>query len=409
MKPAVICIGSTDWEGMNHRPHHMMRGLASRGWQVVYVNPPMTWLSPIKERSLLGKWSTQWSHATVEPDITVLQAPVVAPFGSMWPGSNIWNQHRIVRAIEGLREELGIEAYVLYTLLPGSVDLLPLLGGDVRVVYDCVDDHAEFTGLIVKEYVREQERRLAEQADAVLSTSGKLQRRLQPFNENVYLLPNGVHVGHFAPTPDLRERGAVWKQQLGAEVVIGFVGGIANWIDLEILAGIARLRPQYTLALVGPVLTALGELERLPNVRVLGQKPYADLPAILQAFDVGLSPFVLNDLTESVNPVKVYEYLAASLEVVATPMAELLPMSDAIHFGSTPEEFVRELDGILDGTGNKPESVRHQIALDNSWDHRIAETDRILRGICSDTRRQNGDHRRDPGGRPVESFATADQ
>lgn len=381
MNQFIVCVGSTDWEGINHRPQHMLRGLAAAGWRILYVNAPITWLSPLKNRSLLRKWDAQWRSAELEPGIRVLEPPVIAPFGSMWPVSNIWNQNRLARAINAELERESVTSYVLYSLLPTAVDLLPLLSGEYRILYDCVDDHAAFTGLISRSYVADLEQRITKESDIVFATSEKLAERLREYAAHPYLVPNGVHVDHFTATADIRERGQAFKRSLCADVVVGFVGGIADWIDTDMLAELAELRPQYTLALIGPVLTDLGRLTRLQNVHVMGPKPYADLPWIVQSFDVGLAPFRLNELTESVNPVKVYEYLAAGIEVIATPMRELLPMADAIHFARSGEELATCVDGIVDGSLKTPSSVREKIAKDNSWTKRIAETDRMLKEV----------------------------
>ncbi len=359
----------------------MLRGLAAAGWRILYVNAPITWLSPLKNRSLLRKWDTQWRSAEVEPGIRVLEPPVIAPFGSMWPLANIWNQNRLARAVNAELERASITSYVLYSLLPGAVDLLPLLSGKHRILYDCVDDHAAFTGLISRPYVADLEQRITKESDIVFATSEKLAERLRRYGGHPHLMPNGVHVDHFAATDDNRERGLAFRKSLGADVVVGFVGGIADWIDTDMLAELATLRPQYTLVLIGPVFTNLGKFAQLQNVKLMGPKPYTDLPWIVQSFAVGLAPFRLNELTESVNPVKVYEYLAAGIEVIATPMRELLPMADAIHFARTGEELAVGIDGIVDGSRKTEPSVREKIAQDNSWTKRIAEADRLLREV----------------------------
>lgn len=381
LEPWIICIGSTDWQGINHRPHHMLRGLAQLGWNILYVNAPITWLSPLKDKTLLHKWKTQWQSHTVEPHIHVLEPPIIAPFGSMTPLSNIWNQHRIARAINAELLRLHIDTYILYSLLPTATDLLPLLTGKKQVLYDCVDDHASFTGLISKSYVRNMEQRLVQQSDVVFATSHKLAEQLERFGATPILVPNGVHIDHFAKTKDSIEKASKWKQSIGAQVIIGFVGGIADWIDIQLLTELASLRKNYTLVLIGPVLTDISALSRLPNVKVLGPKPYVELPQYVQAFDVGLAPFKLNDLTESVNPVKVYEYLAAGIEVIATPMRELLGMQEAVHIGKNAEEFAQHIDNIVAGSGRIDHTILEKFAKDNAWSHRIAKTNDLLKEI----------------------------
>lgn len=359
----------------------MLRGLAGRGWNILYVNAPITWLSPIKDRKLLHKWKTQWHSKEVEPHIRVLEPPVIAPFGSMTAISNVWNQHRIARAINEELAHLQIDKYVIYSLLPTAADLLPLLAGEKRILYDCVDDHAAFTGFISKTYVRQLEQRLTLQSDLSLATSNKLAEQLQSYGATPKLVPNGVHVEHFTPTKESLLRAQEWKKELGAKVVMGFVGGIADWIDIELMTRLAQLREHYTLALIGPVLTDLHALEKLPNVKILGPKSYSELPYYVQAFDAGLAPFRLNELTESVNPVKVYEYLAAGIEVIATPMRELLPMQHAIHLGKNAEEFALLMDGIVNGTGRFDPSVRLALAKANAWSTHIEMTDHLLKEI----------------------------
>lgn len=381
VQPFIVCIGSTDWRGINHRPQHMLRGLAARGWSVLYVNAPITWLSPLKNSALLGKWEIQFRVDEIEPGIRILEPPVVAPLGSMWSAANLWNQHRLARAINGELERLGVESYVLYSLLPSAADLLPLLSGKFKVLYDCVDDHAAFSGLVSKRFVRKLEERLAERSDVVLATASKLVERLQTYRADPKLVPNGVHVTHFTPTRATLGRGAMWRRSLGADVVAGFVGGIGDWIDLDLIAELARLRPRYTFVMIGPALTSVERLQETPNIRLLGPMPYSELPPVVQSFDVGLSPFVLNELTESVNPVKIYEYLAAGIDVVATPMRELQTLRDVVHLARTAQEFAEHIDGIIQGANCTPLETREAIARDNSWDKRIEDVDRMLREI----------------------------
>src|SRR5260370_30703031 len=138
-------------------------------------------------------------------------------------------------------------------------------------------------------------------------------------------------------------------QELEAsESVIGFYGAIADWFDLELMTQVARLRPQYSSVLIGQVhLADISQLKALPNTYLLGEKPYSELPAYLRQFDVCTLSFRMNRLTQSVNPVQVYEYLSQGKPVVSVPLPELAPLSELLYFGSGPEEFASQLDPAL--------------------------------------------------------------
>jgi glycosyltransferase involved in cell wall biosynthesis len=159
---------------------------------------------------------------------------------------------------------------------------------------------------------------------------------------------------------------------------IVFTGAIvAAKLDLQMLAELARLRRSWSFALVGPIGPGephadVSAITAEPNIHLLGPRAYGELPDILRAADAGLIPYARNKLTDSIFPMKVYEYLAAGLPVIATPLpaiegvAEVLTAPDA-------DGIVRLLDEALadDSPGRRAERSRK--AADHSWDRRLEE------------------------------------
>ena len=134
---------------------------------------------------------------------------------------------------------------------------------------------------------------------------------------------------------------------------------------------LARDRPDWSLALVGPV--GLGdprptssELTALPNVHLLGPRAYAELPAVLRGADVALIPYALNELTASIFPMKVYEYLAAGLPVVSTPLPALDGV-DEITFAADGATVAAALDRLIAEDSPQARTQRSQRAQRNSW------------------------------------------
>jgi GT2 family glycosyltransferase len=123
----------------------------------------------------------------------------------------------------------------------------------------------------------------------------------------------------------------------------------------------------------------ISKLEALENVRLLGNKPYADIPSYLYDFDACLIPFLLNQVTKATDPVKLYEYLSLGKPVIATDMAELSQCGDLLYIGKDAGEFARHLDTAL--AERDPDLVQRRIefARANTWTSRVQQIDAVVR------------------------------
>ncbi len=159
---------------------------------------------------------------------------------------------------------------------------------------------------------------------------------------------------------------------------IVFTGAIVSIkLDMALLVALARLRPSWSFALVGPVgpgdpLTDVSALEAEPNIHLLGHRPYARLPDVLRGADAGLIPYLRNELTGSIFPMKVYEYLAAGLPVVSTPLPAL---ADVAEVASAPDAagIAALLDDALAEDSPDARAARSRLAAEHSWDRRLDE------------------------------------
>jgi glycosyltransferase involved in cell wall biosynthesis len=266
----------------------------------------------------------------------------------------------------------GFDAVDLLFMEPGGPlqALLDLYPG-ARSVYRMCDDTAAFPD--TPRSFPEIEREVLQRADLVLATARTLEERARAQGaRRVLYLPNACEPERFSggsrPDPLL--------EALGRPLAI-YAGAIEHWFDRELLADTARRLPGWRFALVGPERGAPGPLAGVRNIHRLGPRPYDDLPACFAAADAGIVPFRLTPMTHAIHPIKVYEYLAAGLPVVATPMRETAALRAPIALASDAAGFAAALETARaaagGGDGDAARSARRAWTRGQTWDDRFAQ------------------------------------
>jgi glycosyltransferase involved in cell wall biosynthesis len=167
---------------------------------------------------------------------------------------------------------------------------------------------------------------------------------------------------------------------------VGYYGAIADWFDANLVAELARMRPEWQIQLIGSTLGGnIRPFADAANVHLLGERPYRDLPRLIAGWDVFIIPFKRVPLTEATNPVKVYEMLATGKPVVAVALPELVPIAreGLIRLGGTAEEFTWAIEAELSDQDRTLADRRRAFAQRNTWRSRHVELataiDEILR------------------------------
>ena len=217
-----------------------------------------------------------------------------------------------------------------------------------RVVYDMID--APFHFAPVPPRLTPHWETLLARADRVTVTSGPLESLARKGGaRNPTLIGNGVEVARFARA----ERTPAALPGPSGAPVVGYVGSLHSWFDVPLVGALARALPDARVVLVGP---AHPDTERLlarekataPNLHWIGARPYAEIPSILGAFQVGLIPFRRTPLTEAVNPVKLYEYAAAGVPAVTTRFSdEVDDWREAARVADDVDAFVEQTRLLL--------------------------------------------------------------
>ena len=382
-----IVVFGDDWGRHVSSMQHLFRHVA-RDYQIIWVNAIGHRVPGVRRQDLrrvLDKLRSLAQLRRMAPAGEIRQGalprriihPRVLPWHH-WRLVRGFNRRSLVRAIRRTLRDIGAdEPPLLVTGSPPSVSVLGELK-EVAAVYYCMDDFLHLPN-VSPEMLRPLETELLQRVDALVATARALLTSKRPRTGRVYYLPQGVNYDHFAqPRPAPADVVGLPKP------VIGFAGGLTTPVDLALLKHLAEANPGASLVLVGPVYMDLSSI-RAPNVHVLGARPYRELPAYVQTFDVGIIPYMLNPHTLAVDPLKLLEYLAAGVPVVTTDLPEVRKYRHAVDVAVDHDAFVSAVAAALAG-GSGSREARQRVAREHDWSRRADELVRILGEVVSATR-----------------------
>lgn len=380
----VVLFSTADWDHpFWTNKQHVATQLAASGFRVLYIESLGLRRPSVHARDLARiarRFKRAWRPLRQINKNLWVASPLVLP----WHGSALvrqFNERWLAGWIARQCRRLGFESPIVWTYNPLVADLADKLDSSLRV-YHCVDDLSA-APRISAESIRAAEQRLAQQADVVFTTSPALQSRLAALSPHkTHYLPNVADYEHFSQA---RRAGPV-PPELAAipRPRVGFVGALSAYkVDFELIAAVARARPEVHWVLVGQIgegqLGTSVERIRLPNVHLLGPRDYEQLPSYLRGFDLATIPCPANPYTAAMFPMKFFEYLAAGLPVVAGNVPALAEFSHACHVVKSPAEFITALDRVLAGDGVDAEAGA-QLARQYTWQWRMGEMLKILEG-----------------------------
>jgi glycosyltransferase involved in cell wall biosynthesis len=377
----IVCVGFADWDTeLWTNQHHLMSRLARHN-RVLFVES-LGLRQPQLARRDLARIVRRLRRGLAPPravDGLHVLSPLVLPF-HRYRAVRALNARLLPALVRRAMRRLGFAANpILWAYVPQAESLLEMLAPSL-VIYHCVDDMAAQAGIDAVAF-RAAETRFAARADLVLASAPALAERMRTLSGNVLYAPNVADTELFAtalaPGPSDPALAAL------PEPRIVFTGAIVQTkLDFELLIALARARPDWSFALVGPVgpgdpRTDVSGLEAEPNVHLLGARTYSELPAVLRAADAGLIPYASHELTRSIFPMKVYEYLAAGLPVIATPLPALQGIA-ALATAPDAEGIVALLERALAEDTREQRAERSRMAASHSWERRLQEIEAAI-------------------------------
>ncbi len=347
----LICFSHLRWDFVYQRPQHLIGRIANKHRAFYWEEPVFNGDAPALDVSS-------------RPEGVTVLTPHLPP-GRTEPEHHEM-QHRL---FADFMRRNDVRRYVLWLyspmFYPLTADLKPL-----AVVYDCMDELSAFAGAPPE--LREHESALMERADLVFTGGQSLYEAKRGRHRAVYAFPSSVDVPHFAQARTITEEPA--DQAALPHPRLGFYGVIDERLDVNLLAAVAELRPDYQWVLIGPTVPKIdaATLPRHPNIHYLGMKGYGELPSYVAGWDVALLPFALNESTRFISPTKTPEYLAAGRPVVSTPIRDVVrPYGELkmVRIAATAEEFVTACDAALCEDAAVRQQKADAFLADMSWDN----------------------------------------
>jgi UDP-galactopyranose mutase len=347
----IVCFSHLRWNFVYQRPQHLLTRF-SKDHRVFYIEEPVY---------------TSASSGYLEISSPIDNVWVVVP----QLNSGLSDEEKMTHQKELLSKffiDKQIINYFFWYYTPMALAISDHFN-PIVIIYDCMDELSAFK--FAPPTLKERESELFVKADLVFTGGYSLYEAKKHRHPDVHAFPSSIDVAHFN-----KARVYVVDPEDQASIPhprIGYFGVLDERMDLELVEGIAKRKPDWNIIMIGPVVKiAEDSLPRLSNIHYLGMKSYAELPNYISGWDIAMMPFAHNESTRYISPTKTPEYLAAGKPVVSTPIIDVLRQygrGGLVNIAGTSEEFVRVTSLALENNDREEWLERvDELLSHNSWD-----------------------------------------
>ena len=354
----ILYFGNVPFSSPWQRAQQLAMHLAETT-DVVYVDPNRSFLQFLRRQRAL----TSTPSELVPERLRRFRPGPGLPFGRSFPALNRVNHARTWSRLKRLIASGRITApKILVATFPDQIDIIRCLP-DIPVIYDLMDEPALFLKAWQQPHFQKAHRELLERAQLVVTSSKVLFERYAPLARRAVCITNGVRAQMFR---DLQNAPAHPRLASLPGPRLGYVGMISHWFDFDTVRALAGAFAQGSVILVGPVDCPVPALPS--NVKFTGMVPHHELAPLLRSFDLGLIPFRRCRDIDAVNPVKLYEYLAAGLPVLSARFSEIANFADFVAIYDGEKDCLSAARSLLaQPPSDHDRRLRRDFAASNCW------------------------------------------
>lgn len=388
----ILFISLEHWDNVWRRNQIICAQLLARHPQaeILWIGPPTDLWNMQGIKSVNAPLGTIFRPAGKEMKLYALK-----PFK---PLPNVvgrkLNEYLFVQAVAAAIKKLRWKNYITWVNNQAYCHLLPSKHS-TKLIYDITDDwsHASVPPHILAQ-VKADDDWMLRNADEVIVCSEDLLKTKRDRCKSIHLIRNGVKLNPYLPESLAKTQTPGEMKLAGA--IAGYIGTLhEDRLDVELVIESARRLPSVNFVFIGPnSLTPENtrRLEELANVHIFGARSYEQLPAYMSAFDICITPHVVSPFTESLDPIKMYEYMATGKPIVSTACAGFRDLRDMNYIADSAGQFAQSVsaaieeaaqsvgNGINNAAGDAGARSRARIewAGEQTWDKRVDAVEQIL-------------------------------
>jgi glycosyltransferase involved in cell wall biosynthesis len=370
-----------DWnkKGIVNRNYHILNQLlkSDKIGKILHVD----FLPYTKKRSLRSYYESQIRNSSgkvIKKGLTSTLRKISNKLYIYSTIDSVFSEKKVYPNINKVLKDLNFNNIILWSYFPMFVGYFDQIKSKIKI-FDTVDNWIEHNNFkSYKERLKNNYNYIDKNTDLIFTVSEDL-LKLFPNNKNTHWIPNGVDTEKFKINNlefRIKDKNSITIKK----PIIGYVGFIQNRIDMDLIKYIAEQNLNKSIVLIGEVWpdASIEKIKNKKNVYLLGHIKYQELPKYIQQFDIAIIPHKINKFTKSMNPLKLYDYLACGKPVVTTPIAGIENFKDLINIAFSKEEFNNKIQEALKNNTEELEKIRINSIQNHSWGKRI---DDILRYI----------------------------
>lgn len=378
----IICISSIDWDFLWQQHQAIMSRLANQGNRILFIENTGVRSPLLKDIPRIRKRLSNWLKSTkgfkkALPNL-YLYSPIIIPFPYSWIARRI-NRFLLLRALKRWMKVAEFNNPIIWTFLPTPLvlDMVENIPHKLFLYY-CTDNFSA-TSKMARKIVKSENKTLS-RADLVFVMSKNLLKRCRSYNQNTTSISMGVDITVFEKTLSKESRP---KEIRGIDkTIIGYIGGIRDCIDQQLVAFLAQRLPDFVFVFVGPIQEDVTGLRKFGNILFIGEKKHQELPDYLRFFDLCIIPYKKNEYTDNVSSAKLNEYLAMGKPVVSSNLKEVSTFSkengDILYIADSYEYFLNLISVAIKDNNQELIDKRMAVAKQNSWDKKIDQMSGLI-------------------------------
>jgi len=371
----ILCVSSIDWDFLWQQHQAIMSRLVKNGNRVLFIENTGVRFLRMSDASRIKKRFINWLRSSrgfrKESENLYIYSPLILPF----PYSKIArciNKYILSRILNRWTRTMDFYDPIIWTFLPTPIvlDIAEIMPYKAFIYY-CTDNFSA-TSASAKKIIKYEEK-VIKKADEVFVMSKNMTRRFSHLTSHITCVPMGVDIDRFMNHASIIARPREIESIKTS--IIGYVGGIRDSIDQELVTFLAEHLSNYTFVFVGPVQTDISRIKKLNNITFTGQKSHDELSNYIKYFNACIIPYKKDDYTDNISPAKLNEYLIMGKPVISTKLNEIDNFNkeneNILYVADTYQDFLNSTVKAINEDNDAFRSKRNSAASNNSWDKKI--------------------------------------